>query len=135
MLYLLLIDVGAYSLPIITSIYWLINQSLPLEITAISILLLNFKFLLFFRVFQAHGKYFVIIIGVGKEVFPFLVVLFFITFGFGFAFYILLKATKPFSLDNPAFSDDNNNPWNLAIKYNFVESDGTINPNPTLIQT
>ena len=38
-------------------------------------------------------------------------------------------------MDNPAFNDDNNNPWNLAIKYSSVESDGTINPNPTLIQT
>src|SRR5205814_1276267 len=73
---LLLIDVGAYSLPIIASIYWLINQNPPLEITAISILLLNFKFLLFFQVFQSYGKYFAIIIGVAKEVFPFLVVLF-----------------------------------------------------------
>src|SRR3954454_19416175 len=82
---LLLIDVGAYSLPIITSIYWLINENHSLQISAISVLLLNLKFLLFFRVFQSFGKYFAIIIGVAEEVFPFLVVLFFIIFGFGLA--------------------------------------------------
>ena len=64
-----------------------------------------------------------------------MVVLFFIIFGFGIAFFILLRPTKPFSLDDPIFNDDNNNPWNLAVKYSSVDSDGKINSNPTLIQT
>ena len=71
--FLLIIDIGAYSLPIITSIYWLVNGP-SLQIAAISILLLNFKFLMFFRVFQSYGTYFAIIVGVAEDVFPFLVV-------------------------------------------------------------
>ena len=105
MSFYLLIDVGAYSLPIITSIYGLIIEHPPLQLTAISILLVNFKFLLFFRVFQSYGKYFAIIIGVAKEVFPFLVILFFIILGFGSAFYILLGTTNPI---NPIKSSDSN---------------------------
>ena len=116
----MLIDVGAYTLPIVTSIYWLINKSLPIQITAISILLLNFKFLLFFRVFPSYGKYFAIIIGIAEEVFPFLVVLFFIILGFGFAFFILLKSA---------------NLWKLTAEYNSINSDGTISSTPTLVQT
>ena len=81
---------------------------------------MTFKFLLFFRVFQSYGKYFAIIIGVAEEVFPFLVVLFFIILGFGFAFFILLKST---------------NLWNLTTEYNSFNLDGTINKStPILIQ-
>ncbi|GES78513.1 hypothetical protein GLOIN_2v1881038 [Rhizophagus clarus] len=86
-------------------------------------------------VFPSYGKYFAIIIGVAKDVFPFLVVLFFILFGFGLAFFILLKPTKDFSLDQPTINDDKNNPWNLAIRYSSINSDGSISSNPTLIQT
>ncbi|RIA93092.1 hypothetical protein C1645_763207, partial [Glomus cerebriforme] len=130
-----LFDVGAYLLPIITSILWLIYGKPSLWIIAFSNLLLNIKFLLFFRVFQSFGIYFAIMIGVGKKVFPFLVVLLFILLGFTHAFYILLRSTKNFSLDKPAFDDDENNPWNLATKYNSVNPDGTITPTPTLIQS
>src|SRR5436305_1914641 len=57
LIFTLLIDIGAYSLPIITSICWLIDGNPPLWITAISNLLLNFKFLLCLRVFKYGGKY------------------------------------------------------------------------------
>src|ERR1051326_5436951 len=124
--FLLLIDVGAYSLPIMTSIYWLIYGSQPLWITAIANLLLNFKFLLFFRVFQSFGKYFAIMIGVAREVFPFLVVLFLIIFGFAHAFFILLRSVK---------SGDANDPQNLATKYNYVNPDGSFNNTPAFMQT
>src|ERR1051325_7363844 len=123
MFFFLLIDIGAYSIPIITSIYWLVNEEESDAIHAMiafSIILLNFKLLLFFRVFSSYGKYFAIMIGVAKEVFPFLVVLFFIIFGFGFAFFILLRSTK---------SNDKNDPWNLTTEYS---SDGTTTP--TLMQ-
>ena len=116
---------GAYTLPIITSIYWLINGTPPFWITAFSILLLNFKFLLFFRAFQSYGKYFAIIIGVATEVFPFLVVLFFITLGFGFAFFILLRSTQ---------SGDANDPWNLTTQFSYVNSDGTTNSTSAITQ-
>ncbi|GBC53683.2 hypothetical protein GLOIN_2v1881038 [Rhizophagus irregularis DAOM 181602=DAOM 197198] len=112
-----LFDLGAYSLPIITSIYWLINEKPPLWIIAFSNLLLNFKFMLFFRVFQSFGKYFAIIIGVAKEVFPFLIVLFLIIIGFAHAFFILLRSIDP-----------------DLTKYNSINSNGVINSAYTLVQ-
>ena len=105
--------------------YWLIAGTKPyLWIISLSNFLLNFKFLLFFRVFPSFGKYFVIIIGVAKEVFPFLVVLWFIVLGFAHAFFILLRK-----------NNDENDPWSLTNTYNSYNSDGSINPNPTLVQT
>ena len=58
-------------------------------------------------------------IGVAKEVFPFLVVLFLIVLGFAHAFYILLRL---------------NDPWKLTTEYNSMDSDGTRSSTPTLIQ-
>ena len=98
---------------------------LPIQITEISILSLTIKFLLFFRIFQSYGKYFAIIIGVATEVFPFLVILFFITLGFGFAFFILLKSTQ---------SGDANDPWNLTTQFSYVNSDGITNSTPAIMQ-
>src|SRR5579871_3677354 len=107
--------------------YWLITGTEP-SVWAISLsnFLLNFRFLLFFRVFPSFGKYFVIITGVAKEVFPFLVVLWFIIMGFAHAFFILLRSTK---------INDENDPWNLTNTYNPYNSDGSINPNSTLVLT
>ncbi|CAB5355561.1 unnamed protein product [Rhizophagus irregularis] len=48
-----LFDVGAYLLPIISSIFWLINKNQPLWLMAISVILLSFRFLLFFRVLKS----------------------------------------------------------------------------------
>ena len=62
-------------------------------IAAVSDLLLNFKFLLFFRVIQSFGIYFAIIIGVARKVFSFLMILLHILIGFAQAFYILLRTT------------------------------------------
>ena len=107
--------------------YWLITGTEPYVWTiSLSNFLLNFKFLLFFRVFPSFGKYFVIIIGVAKEVFPFLVVLWFIVFGFAHAFFILLRSSE---------SNNENDPWSLTNTYNSYNSDGSINPSPTLVQT
>ena len=133
-----ILDVGAYSLPIITSIYWLINngpssQEIVRQITAISILLLTFKFILFFRVFRSYGKYFSIILGVAEVVFPFLVVLFFIILGFGFSFFILLRPITNIYI--PAFNNDKNNIWNLASTYNSINPDGLIDTSTAFIQT
>src|SRR5436305_6892600 len=115
----LLIEIVAYSLPIITSVYWLIHGTPSIWITAISNLLLNFKFLLFFRAFQSFEKYFIIITGVVKIVYPFGIFLFFIILGFAHAFFILLRSMDNNSLsDQPVFNNDENNPWNLATKYN-----------------
>src|SRR5581483_7607626 len=100
---------------IATSIYLLVSEEPSQTLTAFSVILVNFKFLLFFRVFPSYGKYFAIIIGVATEDFPFLVVLFFIILGFGFAFFILLGSTK---------SGDENDPWNITTQFTSVNSDG-----------
>ena len=105
-----------------TSIYWFISDEPSLPLTAFSIILVNFKLLLFFRVFKSYGKYFAIIIGVAREVFPFLVVLFYIIFGFGFAFFILLR------------SGNANDPWSLTTQFSYVNSDGTTNSTPAITQ-
>jgi hypothetical protein len=60
-------------------------------------------------------------LGVAKEISPFLVVLFFIILGFGLAFFILLRSA---------------NLWDLTTKYNSFNPDGSINyDTPILIQT
>ncbi len=101
----------------IASIYWLIvGDDLPPWIAAMANLLLYSKLIFFFRIFPSFGKYFAIIIGVAKDVFPFLVVLFLIIIGFSHAFFILLSSVKD--------SD-------LTTQYYFVNPDGT---NTTLYQ-
>jgi len=54
-----------------------------------------------------------------------LVVLFFIIFGFGFAFFILLRSIQ---------SGDENDPWNLTTQFSYVNSDGTTNSTPAITQ-
>ncbi|PKY40909.1 hypothetical protein RhiirA4_539200 [Rhizophagus irregularis] len=130
-----LFDVGAYLLPIITSIIWLINKSQPLWLMAISIILLSFKFLLFFRVIESFGIYFAIIIGVAKRVFPFLVLLFFIVLGYAQAFFIVLKS----NITNDG-SDNLFNwfPTSLLAVYKLITGDSgslssfTYRENPTM---
>ena len=46
--------------------------------------------------------------------------------GFAYAFFILLRSTD---------SNNENDPWSLTNTYNPINSDGSINPNPTLVQT
>ena len=124
------IDLGAYLVPTITSIYWLYsNHDGIKELIAFSCILLNFKFLLFFRVFESFGIYFAIIIGVGKKIFSFLVVVFIIILSFAQAFFILLKPSQSYSFDNPIFNNDPNNPWNLTDSYYQVSDNETIIPN------
>ena len=138
----ILIDITVYSLPIIISTWWFIKMienstgKHPPSLIAISNLLMNLKFLLFLRVFKYYGgRYLIITIGVAKAIFPFLLILFLIIFGFAHAFFILLRSTEDFSFDNPAPSDDKNNPWNLANTFNTINSDKTISSASTLIQT
>ncbi|PKY26630.1 hypothetical protein RhiirB3_528722 [Rhizophagus irregularis] len=146
------LDIGAYSLPIITSIYWIIikygdiygidlatttNYEMTKGPRAISNLLLSFKFLIFFRVFQLCGTYFAIIIGVPKKAFPFLIVLFFLLFGFAHAFFILQADDSDISpsLSNFQFynPDKINSPWNKTTVYH-VFLNRTIYQNVTFIE-
>ncbi|PKY58504.1 hypothetical protein RhiirA4_550081 [Rhizophagus irregularis] len=148
--------IGAYSLPIITSIYWIIIKygdiyssyginittntdyfKTPKGLEAISNLLLSFKFLIFFRVFQLCGIYFAIIIGVPKKAFPFLIVLFFLLFGFAHAFFILQADNSAFSSSISDFlvyePNNTDNPWNKTTVYH-VYLNGTIYQNVTFIE-
>ena len=124
-----------YSLPIITSVYWIIDGSPSIWIMAVSNLLFNFKFLLFFRAFQSFEKYFIIITGVIKIVYPFGIFLFFIVpvLGFAHAFFILLRPSLNYSLDQPTINDDPNNPWNLNNPYYQIEN-GTTAQDASFVQ-
>ncbi|CAG8790191.1 11009_t:CDS:2, partial [Racocetra persica] len=43
--------------------------------------------------------------------------------------------TTEISLDQPSYSNDPNNPWNLVTKYYTVNQDGSVNENPFLIES
>ncbi|GBB89835.1 hypothetical protein RclHR1_16670003 [Rhizophagus clarus] len=79
---------------------------------------------LFGKVIESYGIYFAIIIGVANKVFPFLVLLFFIVLGYAQAFFIVLRSNS---------INDDNDPRNVATKYDFVNPNGTIS-NSTIIQ-
>lgn len=116
----IILDLGAYLIPTCTSIYWLCTGDKIYFLISISCLLLDFKFLLFFRALESFGVYFVIIISVAKKISSFLIVLFIIIVSFAHAFFILLKPRDIYSLTEqpPADNDDPNNPWKLEDKPN-----------------
>lgn len=96
--------------------------------------------MIFFRVFQLCGTYFAIIIGVPKKAFPFLIVLFFLLFGFAHAFFILQADDNaipsiPSSIFDPSDYKPNNidSPWNKTTVYH-VFLNGTIYQNVTFIE-
>ncbi|CAI2194832.1 8315_t:CDS:2, partial [Funneliformis geosporum] len=121
------IDPWNYFVPTISSIYWLYADEKPYFWLSISCLLLDFKFLLFFRAFELFGVYFVIIVGVANKIASFLVILFIVLLSFAHAFWILLQPRKYYSLDkSPTDHDDPNNPWELTDKYNQILDNGTI---------
>jgi hypothetical protein len=100
-----------------------------------SCLFLDIKFLLFFRVFESFGVYFAIIISVAKQIISFIVVLFIIIISFAHAFYILLSPTEVYiSFEKRIINNDPNNPWNIVLTYSKVLDDGSIDPNPFIIQ-
>ncbi|CAJ0831031.1 10477_t:CDS:2 [Entrophospora sp. SA101] len=106
------LDIGAYSLPIITSILWLINKNPPPnQLISSSNLLLDLKFMLFLRVVKYFGVYFAIILGVAKKIF-----------------------SEDFSVDEPKLSNDPNNPWSLVSKYYTFFSDGSYSQESFLVQ-
>jgi hypothetical protein len=122
-------------LPIYTSIIWLqTNEMNIFPLLSFSCLFLDIKFLLFFRAFEYFGVYFAIIISVAKQIISFLVVLFIIIISFAHAFYILLVPRFQFSFEERTNNNDPNNPWNIVSTYNQVFENGTIDPNPSIIQ-
>ncbi|PKC68123.1 hypothetical protein RhiirA1_457553 [Rhizophagus irregularis] len=125
-------DIGAYLLPTITSCYWIYNndnnitidENIMRPLFSISCLLLDIKFLLFFRVFESFGIYFAIIIGVGRRIFWFLFILFLIIISFAHAFFVLLKPNSEFSKNNQGDPNDDNNPWVLTPKLHSISKNG-----------
>jgi hypothetical protein len=98
-------------------------------------LILDIKFLLFFRAFEYFGVYFAIIISVGKKIFSFLLVLFIIIISFAHAFYILLSPKSDFLFDqHNTNNDDPNNPWNLAPSYSQIDNGNIDGSNPSMFQ-
>ncbi len=125
---------GAYLVPTSASIYWLFIDHDNFFLLSFSCLLLDFKFLMFFKAFESFGVYFVIIVGVARRIASFLVVLFFILVSFAHAFFVLLKPSFKYPLNEPMINDDPNNPWNLTNSYKTILENGTIASNISLIQ-
>ncbi|KAF0554415.1 nudt9 protein [Gigaspora margarita] len=128
-------DLGAILFPTFTSIVWLKYSMMPIWAVSISTLLLELKFLLFFRTIDVIGAYFAMIIGVAKSAFSFLIILSFIVFAFAHSLHILLRPTTEFSLNNFSYSNDSNNPWNLVTTYNSISKNGELSKNPILTES
>jgi hypothetical protein len=133
LIYNMFLDLGAYLITIITSMFWLNGEKITFMVS-ISCLLLELKFLLFLRAFESFGYYFIIITHVGKKIFSFLIVLLIILLSFAHAFWVLLKPSQEYNLDDPIMNDDPNNPWSLTSSYNQMLDDGDITSKTTLIQ-
>ncbi|KAF0558433.1 transient receptor potential cation channel subfamily a member 1-like [Gigaspora margarita] len=119
-------DLAAILVPTITSIIWLHYKTPSTWIITIAAFLLEIKFLLFFRTLDYFGTYFAIMIGVAQKVFSFLVVLGIIVLAFAHSLHLLLRPTSEYSYDQPSFTNDSNNPWNLVPTYQFISSNGTV---------
>src|SRR3990170_4104740 len=104
-MYSFFLDLGAYMIPTCTSIYWLYANDKPFFLLSISCLLLDFKFLLFFKAFESFGVYFIIIISVMRKIVSFLVVLFIILVSFAHAFFILLQPRRSYNLNEPPLTN------------------------------
>ncbi|GBB84657.1 hypothetical protein RclHR1_11220006 [Rhizophagus clarus] len=129
-----LFDLDAYLSATIVSIYWIkYDDIIPDWALSIICLMLDLKFLLFFRAFESFGVYFAIMFGVAKRIFSFLVVLAIIIASFAHAFFLLLHPRDFLnSLDAPN-PDDPNNPWTLSNTYNQTDENGNV-LDETLIQ-
>lgn len=114
--------------------YWLKYGKPPLWLPTCSNLLVDLKFLLFFRVFESYGRYFAIMLGVAKHVFSFVMILFIIIISFAHAFYILLTPQREFDLNSPVINDDRNNPWLLTDQYYQINPDGSYSKSPVLVK-
>ncbi|KAF0388239.1 transient receptor potential cation channel subfamily a member 1-like [Gigaspora margarita] len=119
-------DLAAILFPTITSIIWLHDITLPVWIITISVFLLEIRFLLFFRVLKYFGTYFAIMIGVAQKIFSFLAVLGILVLAFAHSLHILLRPTTEYSYNQPSYTNDINNPWNLVSTYKFISSNSTV---------
>ena len=60
--------------------------------------------------------------------------LFIIIISFAHAFFILLSPGPDFTFEKRTNNNDPNNPWNIAPAYNQIFENGTVSPNPFIIQ-
>ncbi|KAF0548146.1 nudt9 protein [Gigaspora margarita] len=111
--------------PICTSFSWLQTGKLPLWETVISTLLLELKFLLYFRAIKYFGTYFAIMIRVAQRVFSFLVVWAIFIFAFAHSLHLLLRPTTVYS-DQQSYIGGVNNSWNIASKRQYVSPNDII---------
>ncbi|RIB27034.1 hypothetical protein C2G38_99084 [Gigaspora rosea] len=111
--------------PVFTSFSWLQTEELPLWETVISTLLLELKFLLYFRAIKYFGTYFAIMIRVAQRVFSFLVVWAIFIFAFAHSLHLLLRPTTVYS-DQQSYIGGVNNSWNFASKRQYVPSNDVI---------
>jgi hypothetical protein len=125
-----IIDLTVYLLPTCTSIYWIQTNIKNIQLISFTCLFLNVKCVLFLRVFEFFGIFFVIMIVVAKQLLALVIIMFIVTVAFAQAFYILLSPEDNFSLKEPTNNNDPNNPWKLTPAYHQVFENGTIDPNP-----
>ncbi|PKY55888.1 hypothetical protein RhiirA4_548963 [Rhizophagus irregularis] len=122
-------ELSTYLSATIASIYWIKHDNIPDWALSISCLLLDLKFLLFFRAFEYTSIIFAIMFGVAKRVLPFLAVLAIIIASFAHAFFLLLHPENLLDSLKAQNPNDPNNPWTLSNTYNQVNENG----NETLI--
>ncbi|CAG8502309.1 5498_t:CDS:2, partial [Scutellospora calospora] len=125
---------GAITFTILTSCSWIKNGTVAVWATTITTLLLELKFLFYLRAFRFVGIHFAMIFGVAKRGFSFLTIIAFVVFAFAHSLHLLLRPSVPYSLTEPSYSTDPNDPWNLATTYNSVGEDGVISDQASLIE-
>ncbi|CAG8525662.1 9688_t:CDS:2 [Scutellospora calospora] len=84
---------GAMLVPVITSINWLQSSIMPVSAVTISILLLELRFITFFRPIEFFGAYWAMIIGVIENSYSFFIIIGLIMFAFAHSLLILLRPT------------------------------------------
>ncbi|KAF0556441.1 transient receptor potential cation channel subfamily a member 1-like [Gigaspora margarita] len=108
-------DIGAILFPVLTSIDWLQSSTTPIWAITISILLLELKFVTFFRAIEFGGAHWAMIIGVIQNSLSFFVIIGFIMFAFAHSLYVLLR---PMSNDLNNLEELNTNMFtNLYTAY------------------
>ncbi|CAG8504423.1 15520_t:CDS:2 [Acaulospora colombiana] len=128
-------DLGAFLFPMISALTWLEYGSIPIWLVTISTLLLELKFLFFFRAISSLGIgiYFSMMIGVARKAFSFILILGFILLAFAHSLHLLLRPTGSYSLTIPSTSGDPNDPWNLVTQLYAISPNGTIDETSTFI--
>ncbi|RIB06319.1 hypothetical protein C2G38_2217431 [Gigaspora rosea] len=100
-------DYGAILFPVLTSINLLQSSTTPIWAITISILLLELKFITFFRAIEFGGTHWAMIIGVIKSSLSFFVIIGLIMFVFAHSLHILLRSNISDNINNSEESNTN----------------------------